>query len=351
VPHSVLLHKLHNVGIESQLVKWVGAFLSNRCQKVSVSGILSNPVKVLSGVPQGSVLGPLLFLIFINDLPEGVSSSLRLFADDCIIYQEIHSINDVAILQQSLGLLSQWCIDNGMAFNVKKCQCITFTLKHAPIVGLYMLASEVLTRVTECKYLGLTFSSDLTWSAHTRIISGKAMRALFAIQRSFRKCSIKTKESLYFSLVRSLLEYACIVWDPFGAELTLSLEKVQRRAARFVLNRFGRVDSVSTMIETLGWHPLELRRKICRLVAFHHAYSGAGGWVDLHANIIPARFVGRGHQHQVFLPFIRTNACLQSFLPRTSREWNALPIEYLVDDLPTISSFRGLLLRHFNGGL
>src|SRR6185437_10423435 len=126
-----------------------------------------------------------------------------------------------------------------MSFNIKKCICISFSLKLSPIIGIYMLGQDILARVPECKYLGVIFSSNLSWSSHINQITKKAMNSLYAIQHSFRKSSRTTKQTLYFTLVRSLIEYACIVWDPSGAELVHLLGKIQRRAARFVLNRYG----------------------------------------------------------------------------------------------------------------
>ena len=117
VPHQKLLHKLKNYGIDGNLNKWVEQFLTNRQQRVLVEGEFSSFDKVLSGVPQGTVLGPLLFLCHINDLPKHVKSQIRLFADDCLLYREIKRLSDQEIIQKDLLALEKWAHDWGMKFN------------------------------------------------------------------------------------------------------------------------------------------------------------------------------------------------------------------------------------------
>ena len=121
VPHRRLLYKLDHYGIRGSTHKWISSWLSERSQKVVLDGQASDPVPVLSGVPQGSVLGPVLFLIFINDLPDNIRLSVRLFADDCVLYRNIKSPIDCQILQDDLNSLAQWETDWQMKFNVAKC--------------------------------------------------------------------------------------------------------------------------------------------------------------------------------------------------------------------------------------
>ena len=111
VPHRRLLHKLEYYGIRGSTHKWINSWLSGRTQQVVLDGQASDPVPVLSGVPQGSVLGLVLFLLFINDLPDNIRSSVRLFADDCVLYRNIHSLQDCLTLQEDLTSLGQWEAD------------------------------------------------------------------------------------------------------------------------------------------------------------------------------------------------------------------------------------------------
>ena len=180
VPHRGLLYKLGYYGIRGSTHKWISSWLSERSQKVVLDGQASDPVPVLSGVPQGSVLGPVLFLIFINDLPDNIRSSVRLFADDCVLYRNIKSPIDCQILQDDLNSLSQWETDWQMKFNVAKCHSMRVT-RHLPdkqILFDYTLHQQKLEQVQSAKYLGLTITDNLDWGQHVSEISCKATKTM-----------------------------------------------------------------------------------------------------------------------------------------------------------------------------
>ena len=150
-------------GIRGSTHKWIDSWLSERSQKVVLDGRASDPVPVLSGVPQGSVLGPVLFLIFINDLPDNIRSSVRLFADDCVLYRNVKSPLDCQILQDDLNSLAKWVMDWQMKFNVSKCHSMRVTRLHPSrhIDFNYTLHQQTLEQVQSAKYLGLTITDDL----------------------------------------------------------------------------------------------------------------------------------------------------------------------------------------------
>ena len=181
-PHRRLLYKLDYYGIRGSTHKWITSWLSGRFQKVVLDGQASDPVPVLSGVPQGLVLGPVLFLIFINDLPENIRSSVRLFADDCVLYRNIESPTDCQFLQEDLNSLAQWEADWQMKFNVAKCHSMRVT-RHPTdkyIQFEYTLHQQRLEQVQSAKYLGITISDDLDWGQHqTCDTSQKTNREIF----------------------------------------------------------------------------------------------------------------------------------------------------------------------------
>ena len=144
VPHNRLLNKLHHYGIRGHTLQWIKAFLTDRTQRVVVDGATSDPAPVISGVPQGSVLGPILFLVFINDLPLQVSSHSRLFADDCVVYREINSEKDCHILQEDLNNLAAWEKRWGMSFHPEKCSVLRVHRKRSPIIYDYSLKGHIL---------------------------------------------------------------------------------------------------------------------------------------------------------------------------------------------------------------
>jgi len=166
VSHSRLLRKLEHSGIRNSTLSWITDFLQGRTQDVVLDGQTSSESPVTSGVPQGTVTGPLLFLVYINDLPSRVRSTVRMFTDDCLLYQEIHSMNDTKIFQDDLDSLQAWERDWLMEFNPSKCEAITFTKKTKPVKAEYRLHDIILTAVTSAKYLGVHLSSKLSWNTH-----------------------------------------------------------------------------------------------------------------------------------------------------------------------------------------
>ena len=271
VPHKRLLCKLENYGIRGPTWEWISSFLSNRMQQVTLDGEVSSPLPVVSGVPQGSVLGPLLFLIFINDLPSVANSKTRLFADDCILYRSIRNRQDCITLQNDLNNLAEWEKSWGMQFHPEKCNSLSVTRSHSPIKHDYILKGHKLESVETAKYLhvGVTLSNNMKWDTHINNISNKASKILGFLKRNLQIKNEETKSLAYKSMVRSNLEYCSSVWSPNTKTLKDKLENVQRRAARYVTNRYHNTSSVSSMIEHLKWPTLEQRRNINRITMFY----------------------------------------------------------------------------------
>ena len=186
VPHRRLLAKLKSYGVDGNILDWVEAFLTGRTQVVKVNGESSFPAPVLSGIPQGSVLGPLLFVLYINDLPENIISNVFLFADDTKMFRKIISENDSIIVQNDIETLEQWTNDWLLKFNIKKCHVLTIG-KHENIqhTHRYTLENSELEHVAEEKDLGVTFDSELTFEEHISMKVNKANAILGLIRRSF----------------------------------------------------------------------------------------------------------------------------------------------------------------------
>ena len=203
VPHQRLLGKLRHCGIDGLTLAWIESFLSGRSQRVIVDGVCSSWSPVLSGVPQGTVLGPLLFLIYINDLHDCVMSRVRLFADDCLIYREIHNLEDQLALQKDLDILEQWANKWGMQFNPAKCNILSIsrsTLLHrfCSLCGTVGL----LQNVDEARYLGINLSKDLQWGNHIQSIVAKSSSSLGSFEEKSEICQMSseiTRTSLHFA--------------------------------------------------------------------------------------------------------------------------------------------------------
>ena len=173
--------------------QWISNFFKKRKQCVVVDGVSSGLVDVDSGVPQGTVLGPILFLLHINDLPSIVSSKVRLFADDCLIYRQIKSNNDQIELQRDLNLLESWGTKWGMRFNAAKCNIMRVSRMRLPFLYSYKLSGQVLDEVKDSKYLGVTISDNLDWSKHITMLCWTNWVGLF-----YQK-GARTPDSFFFT--------------------------------------------------------------------------------------------------------------------------------------------------------
>ena len=231
VGHQRLLLKLDHYGIRGKTNKWIQAFLTNRTQRVVLNGEHSCYTRVKSGVPQGSVLGPCLFLFYINDLPESLVSTVRLFADDSLLYMTIRSQADTKFLQSDLKKLEQWEEKWLMEFNTDKCHVLRVTRQQNPIIHDYTLHGKVLETVDSAKYRGVTLTRDLRWNRNVENIAYKANKSLDFLLRNLRINSSNLESLAYKTLVRPLLEYSLAAWDPYTKENVKKLEMVQRRAA------------------------------------------------------------------------------------------------------------------------
>ena len=286
VGHQRLLEKLAWYGIGGEINLWIRSFLADRTQSVVVEGETLDRIPVLSGVPQGSVLGPCLFLYYINDIAERLSSTTRLFADDTMIYLAVKNKEDAALLQSDLDLLEEWESRWMMEFHPNKCELISITRKRTPVSYPYTLHNHVLKHVQVIKYLGVAIAHDLRWDCHVNNVVAKANRTLGFLRRNINIGNHKIKQQAYQSLVRPVMDYCSTVWNPYTATLENKLEMVQRRAARFVLNRYRRTSSVGSMLEDLKWTTLAERRRAASLVMFYNIHNGLVA-VDMPPSLTP----------------------------------------------------------------
>jgi len=330
VPHQRLLSKLRHYGIDGNSYSWIRTWLTHRTQSVVLDSESSGPVPVLSGVPQGTVLGPLMFLLYINDITKGINSPLRLFADDCLLYRIINNIDDTNRLQEDLNKLSEWADAWQLRFNASKCTVIRCTRSLTPFSHDYTLNNDILKLSDQHTYLGVTLHKSLSWSPHISNIVTKASRTLNFLKRNLSNCSSQVKESAYLAMVRPQLEYASDIWDPHHAGDIADLEKVQRRAARWVINDHSRYSSVTLMLDQLSWPTLQFRRKLSRLQTLHKIL-----YQQISLTIPPyylptSRSTRQYHPLHYVLPQVSTTAHQKSYFPRTINDWNMLPV-YLIE--------------------
>ena len=230
--------------------------------RVVVNGVKSDWAPVLSGVPQGTVLGPLLFSLYINGISSDIESEIRLFADDCVCYREIKD-----------EILIDWVPGQGSGvwdFSLSNAIWCSWQENGSRRSMLYIPWRElILENVESIKYLGVTITSDLRWNTHVSNVCTKANRTLGFLRRNLHSCPQEVKAA-YKGLVRPVLDYGSSVWDPPGVVLQEELESVQKRAARFVTGNYNyETGSLTGIFGQLKWESLKKRRKDNRLILLY----------------------------------------------------------------------------------
>ena len=206
--HSKLILKLHTYGIRNSTLRWIQAFLNKRKQRIVFEDEESDSIPVTTGVAQCSVLGPILFLVYINDLPQDIVSQVRLFADDTAIYLKLATEHDSDILQKDLDRLQAWESKWNMEFNPSKCQVVRVTSSRTSYKTEFVLHGQVLDTVTSARYLGMDISNNLNRNTHVDRIALNTNRSLGFVKRNLKTKSQKVREMAYQTLVRPQLEYA-----------------------------------------------------------------------------------------------------------------------------------------------
>ena len=256
VPHNKLLHKLKGYGISGNVLKWITDFLTGRTQYVSVNGSQSAETPVTSGVPQGSVLGPILFIYYINDMPDIVECFIKIFADDAKTSNEVSSVEDSVLLQGSLDNLSTWTTDWGVNFNCGKCGVMHLG-KNNPHY-CYTLNNTALSQTTSEKDLGVFVDPLLNFEEHmnTKVKQARKMSGLISRAISYKSKDIMVP--LYKSLVRPIIEYGNAVWSPYLRKHIDFIESVQRHFTKCIIGTKNL--EYEDRLKFLGLPSLEYRR-------------------------------------------------------------------------------------------
>ena len=209
-----------------------------------------------------------------------------------------------------------------MEFHPQKCQVLHITSKRKPVLASYTIHDHTLEEVSSAKYLGVTLQNNLSWNSHVDTIAKKANNARAFLQRNLQQCPKKTKELCYTTLVRPIMEYSSVVWDPFTEENIRKLEMVQRRAARMVYADYRLTSSITIMLQQLQWSTLQERRAQAKAIIVYRIFYSL---VNIPANQLVPTISVRSHNMRFMVPFARTLVYQRSFFPDTIRLWNSLP--------------------------
>jgi hypothetical protein len=319
VPHRRLTQKLEANGIKGDVLEWIADFLRGRSFKVRVNGHYSKSREVLSGVPQGSALGPLLFIIYINDFLEVIQSPCLLYADDIKLWQ-ISSRGEEVDLQKELNRLMQWSAAWQLPVNIGKCKYMH--LGRGDNMGAFHLNGVLLDTTTGERDLGVIMQPNLKTASHTDRACASARGMLGAIRRSFHKLTPKAFQLLYASHVRSRLEYGGAAVYPCTKGEMNKIEKVQRAATRLVAG----VSKLqySERLKMLNLFPQCYRRQRGDLITVRRILRGDFG-EQLRSKFKLRNADRRGHHLTLLKPSAGRLPAKYRLSRRAVNDWNSLP--------------------------
>jgi ribonuclease P/MRP protein subunit RPP40 len=324
---SKLLFKLELYGISGHLLKWIGSFLSNRLQCVVIDHFYSPIRSVISGVPQGSVLGPILFIIYVNDIDSVCcgDTSLQLFADDAKLYSKV-VVNNISVsLQLSLDRLTQWAKDWQLHININKCSVLPVTHTSRSPVRQYFINGVAIPCQNSYVDLGVTVTSNLSFELHINNIVSKARQRISTLFRGFLTRNLYIMRQSFTTYIRPLLEYNSIVWNPSFIYLIDVIENVQRNFSK-------RIQSISSLsylerLAVLDLEPLELRRLRFDLIYYFKVLNHLTPFdpKDIFTIYMPAASL-RSNSPYLQKPTKASNKLLHTLFYRNVDAWNALPV-------------------------
>ena len=335
IPHRALTVKLKAFGINEYIVNWLISYLCDRNQYVSVNGSSSDLCSVTSGVPQGSELGPILFIIYVNGIGNVslTAGTTSLFADDIMLYRPIYCPTDYSLLQTDIDDICSWTSDNLLEFSVQKCKYMIISHKKQlqPPPNDLCVNGLSLERVHEYKYLGVWLTSGLTWSKHINTICNKAKQKIGILYRKYyQHASTASMLQVYLACIRPDLEYAAPVWSPHQQGLKDQIEGVQKLALKICTKQW--TTSYSTLLTLTRVPSLEKRRQILKLCYIFKILNNIYTFpepqpLQLQSNGGDHRT--RSHNRKLVVPFARTNSYQFSFFCHTPRLWNELPSKFV----------------------
>ena len=346
--HEGLIFKLKANGVEGKLLNLIKDFLNERYQRVVLNGQHSEWEKVKAGVPQGSILGPLLFLIYINDLSESLESDVKLFADDTSIFSIVNDpVLPANVLNNDLMKIQEWARQWKMSFNpdaLKQAQEVIFSRKNTkPNHPILQFNQTAVNRTVSQKHLGVILDEKLNFNQHLKVVMDKTTKGISILRKLRYYIPLKSLITLYKSFLRSHLDFADVIYDqPNNKTFCDKIESIQYNAALAITGAI-RGTSKEKLYKELGLEYLSSRRWFKRLSLFHKIFHN--NCPSYLVNVIPKRqvFVNLRNQNQIPQIFCRTDYFKNSFFPSCINEWNKLNPEITL--IKSLNNFRHTLLK------
>ena len=346
VAHKRLLIALRSLGINGNLLIWIQAFITDRKQRVVLEGVASDWVEVKSGVPQGSVLGPLLFISMLQTLPLNIRSSIMIYADDTKLYRPVTSQDDAEELQKDLNMLTKWTETWQLPFNYEK--CVVMHIGSSNQSFSYSMKGLRLDETAEEKDLGIIVDKSLKFHSQTSAVVAKAFRQLGIIKRAFVNLDEITLPLLYKSMVRPILEYCNTVWGPIMCGDQDRIERVQRRATKMVAairhlpyqERLRKLDLPSMHYRRARGDMITVFQLLTGKVQMDHATF---------FSLAPPESSTRGHSLKLLKPTSESAIRQRFFSNRVINSWNDLPEQVI--RATTTNQFKNRLDDHWKSKL
>ena len=332
--HAGLLSKLPSFGFNPTLISWTKSFLSGRSISVRVDGALSETFPINAGVPQGCVLSPTLFLIFINDLLSSTTNSIHSFADDSTLHQSLrfpshisqaniatHRTLIAGHLNADLDSILEWGYANLVTFNQSKTQNLLISFRRDSNVPFLSMAEKILSQDAFINTLGMEITKNLCWNSHIKTIATRASQKLGFLFRARKYFTPPQLLLIYKAQIRSLLEYGCHIWGGASLSALSVLDRLQRKAIRLIND-----DSITNTLQSLSHR--RTVSSLCLLYRYFHGHCSSelrGAVPPLFQVTRTTRASSSGHPFRLRIPHHRTETYARSFFPRTSRVWNMLP--------------------------
>ena len=345
VDHYILIEKLRYYGFNEESVSWFRNYLNERLQATMVNGNISSLKQVEHGVPQGSILGPLLFLLFINDVSNVVKHChLSLYADDTCLYFSSSDPNVMSVsVNEDLQNISSWLSDNKLILNITKSEymligsqrrLVKFNDSHLTLA----IGGESLNRVTKCKYLGVILDANLNWKHHVDHIRCKVVKSLFLLRKARPFITINIAKMLYHTIIQSHFDYCSPVWSNANKTLLNVLHILQKRALRIIL-KTNLMTRSNVLYQQSGIQPLQSRwKRINVTLIYKCVHHIAPEYLSNRVSLQNYEYSLRNTLNKILLPKPKTNFKRNSFLYASAISFNSLPNE--IRSINVLSTFK-----------